>query len=109
MKRILSLALVLALLTALFTGCKKQSAADKAKQNDTAEPAAASAQAVAYKAVSNPLPEPLDTVQAAVFTDSALFLAAMTQSEETTQDVDPDTGKIYGYHNTSPHSTARTL
>lgn len=98
MKRILSLALVLALLTALFTGCKKQSAADKAKQNDTAEPAAASAQAVAYKAVSNPLPEPLDTVQAAVFTDSALFLAAMTQSEETTQDVDPDTGKIYGYH-----------
>lgn len=98
MKRIVSLALVLALLTALFTGCKKQSAADKAKQNDTAEPAAASAQAVAYKAVSNPLPEPLDTVQAAVFTDSALFLAAMTQSEETTQDVDPDTGKIYGYH-----------
>ena len=98
MKRMASLALVLALLTALFTGCKKQSAADKAKQNDTAEPAAASAQAVAYKAVSNPLPEPLDTVQAAVFTDSALFLAAMTQSEETTQDVDPDTGKIYGYH-----------
>ena len=98
MKRILSLALMLALLTALFTGCKKQGAAAEAKQNDAAESTAASAQAVAYKAVSNPLPEPLDTVQAAVFTDSALFLAAMTQSEETTQDVDPDTGEIYGYH-----------
>ncbi len=98
MKRILSLALVLALLTALFTGCKKQSAADKAKQNDTAESTAASTQDIAYKAVSNPLPEPLDTVQAAVFTDSALFLAAMTQSEETTQDVDETTGEIYGYY-----------
>lgn len=98
MKRIVSLALVLALLTALFTGCKKQGTASETKQSDTTEPTAASAQAVAYKAVSNPLPEPLDTVQAAVFTDSALFLAAMTQSEETTQDVDPDTGKIYGYY-----------
>ena len=85
MKRMVSLALVLALLTALFTGCKKQSTAAEAKQNDAAESTAASAQAVAYKAVSNPLPEPLDTVQAAVITDSALFLAAMTQSEETTQ------------------------
>ena len=98
MKRMVSLALVLALLTALFTGCKKQSTAAEAKQNDAAESTAASAQAVAYKAVSNPLPEPLDTVQAAVITDSALFLAAMTQSEETTQDVDETTGKIYGYH-----------
>lgn len=98
MKRIVSLALVLALLTALFTGCKKQSAAAEAKQNDAAESTAASAQEVAYKAVSNPLPEPLDTVQAAVFTESALFLAAMTQSEETTQDVDETTGKIYGYY-----------
>ena len=98
MKRMASLALVLALLTALFTGCKKQSTASESKQSDTTEPTAASAQAVAYKAVSNPLPEPLDTVQAAVITDSALFLAAMTQSEETTQDVDETTGKIYGYH-----------
>ena len=98
MKRIVSLALVLALLTALFTGCKKQGTAGETKQSDTTEPTAASAQAVAYKAVSNPLPEPLDTVQAAVFTDSALFLAAMTQSEETTQDVDETTGKIYGYY-----------
>lgn len=98
MKRMVSLVLVLALLTALFTGCKKQSTASEAKQSDTTEPTAASAQAVAYKAVSNPLPEPLDTVQAAVITDSALFLAAMTQSEETTQDVDETTGEIYGYH-----------
>lgn len=98
MKRIVSLALVLALLTALFTGCKKQGAAAEAKQNDAAESTAASTQDIAYKAVSNPLPEPLDTVQAAVFTDSALFLAAMTQSEETTQDVDETTGKIYGYY-----------
>lgn len=98
MKRIVSLALVLALLTALFTGCKKQSTTSETKQSDTTEPTAASAQAVAYKAVSNPLPKPLDTVQAAVFTDSALFLAAMTQSEETTQDVDETTGKIYGYY-----------
>ncbi len=98
MKRIVSLALVLALLTALFTGCKKQGTASETKQSDTTEPTAASAQAVTYKAVSNPLPEPLDTVQAAVFTDSALFLAAMTQSEETTQDVDETTGEIYGYH-----------
>ena len=98
MKRIVSLALMLALLTALFTGCKKQGTASETKQSDTTEPTAASAQAVAYKAVSNPLPEPLDTVQAAVITDSALFLAAMTQSEETTQDVDETTGKIYGYH-----------
>ena len=88
MKRIVSLALMLALLTALFTGCKKQGTAIETKQSDTTEPTAASAQAVAYKAVSNPLPKPLDTVQAAVITDSALFLAAMTQSEETTQDVD---------------------
>ena len=98
MKRMASLALVLALLTALFTGCKKQSTASESKQSDTTEPTAASAQAVAYKAVSNPLPEPLDTVQAAVITDSALFLAAMTQSEETTQDLDETTGEIYGYH-----------
>ena len=56
MKRIVSLALVLALLTALFTGCKKQGTAGETKQSDTTEPTAASAQEVAYKAVSNPLP-----------------------------------------------------
>mgnify|MGYP000014203798 CR=1 FL=1 len=97
MKRMVSLALVLALLTALFTGCKKQSTTSETKQSDTTEPTAASAQAVAYKAVSNPLPKPLDTVQAAVFTDSALFLA------------DKRPAKFTATTNTSPHSTARTL
>lgn len=38
MKRMASLALVLALLTALFTGCKKQSTASESKQSDTTEP-----------------------------------------------------------------------
>ena len=49
MKRMASLALVLALLTALFTGCKKQSTASESKQSDTTEPTAASAQAVALQ------------------------------------------------------------
>ena len=43
MKRIVSLALMLALLTALFTGCKKQGTAGETKQSDTTEPTAASA------------------------------------------------------------------
>ena len=98
MKRILSFALVLALFTALFTGCKKQSAPSEETQTGAAASAAALAQDTAYQAISNPLPEPLDMVQAAVFTDGALFLSAMAQGEGTEQDVDQTTGEIYAYH-----------
>ena len=91
-----------------FSPAQEAKHSKRVKTSDTTEPTAASAQAVASRRSQSP-PEPLDTVQAAVITDSALFLAAMTQSEETTQDVDETTGKITATTNTSPHSTARIL
>jgi len=98
MKRILALLLTLALMAALFTGCTK----DKTASNEKTQPGGASGQSeteskTAYQANFLKLPEVLDTVQSSVFTDGALFLAAMDPSEETSQEVDEATGAVYGY------------
>ena len=98
MKRFLSLTLVLALISALFSGCAKNNAKTSSPaQSASDSPSDTSSSAVAYQAESHLLPDELDIVQASVFTDGALFLAAMSPSSETTQDVDPETGAIYGF------------
>ena len=98
MKRIFALTLVLALMAALFTGCAK----DKTGSNDKTQPGAASGQTqaetkTAYQASSIQLPEVLDTVQSSIFTEDALFIAAMDPSSKTTQEFDETTGYVYGY------------
>ena len=98
MKRITSLALVLTLMTALFTGCAKNNAkTGAAAQSASDSLSVKTSSAVAYQAESHILPDELASVQASVFTDGALFLSAMSPSSETSQDVDPDTGEVYGF------------
>ena len=98
MKRILALTLIFALTLALFTGCQKnKTAADGKTQPDTASGSLEEKAKTVYQASSLKLPDVLDTVQSSVFTDGALFIAAMNPSEKTTQEVDETTGAVYGY------------
>lgn len=98
MKRIFALTLALALLAALLTGCAKEKpASDEDKQSGGTSGTSEEAPKTAYQAASLKLPDGLDTVQSSVFTDGALFLAAMNPGAETTQEVDEATGAVYGY------------
>lgn len=98
MKRITAMTLILALTLALFTGCSKTgSKPDGNAQPDSTGPASETERKTAYQASSLQLPDGLDTVQSSVFTDGALFLAAMNPSSQTTQEVDETTGAVYGY------------
>ena len=97
MKKILSLTLALTLVVTLFTGCAKNKKTDASSAQTEPEGPSVSAEAAAYQAVFNPLPDTLDTIQASVFTDGALFLAAMNEGTATAQSIDQDTGEVYGY------------
>ena len=99
MKRIIAMTLIFALTLALFTGCSKTgSKPDGSAQPGSTSPAAEAESKKAYQATSLKLPDDLDTVQSSVFTDGALFLAAMNPSSQTTQEVDETTGAVYSYH-----------
>lgn len=98
MKRIIAMTLILALTLALFTGCAKSKTASSDKtQLDAVSNSSEEAPKTAYQASSIKLPDVLDTVQSSVFTDGALFIAAMNPSEKTTQEIDETTGAVYGY------------
>ena len=98
MKRIFALLLALALLAALFAGCaKNKTASNEKSQTGDAAGLSEAGPKTAYQAAFLKLPEVLDTVQSSVFTEDALFIAAMNPSEEATQEVDETTGAVYGY------------
>ena len=98
MKRIIALLLTLALMAALFTGCAKEKTQSNEK-TQTGDAAGSSEEGpkTVYQAAFLKLPEVLETVQSSVFTEGALFLAAMAPGDQTTQDVDEATGAVYGY------------
>ena len=98
MKRFLSLTLALVLIAAIFTGCAKNKTTPNEKaQSDTASDSLEAETKTAYQASFLKLPEALNTVQSSVFTEGALFIAAMNPSEKTTQEIDETTGAVYGY------------
>lgn len=98
MKRIIAMTLILALTLAMFTGCSKTgSQPDGNAQPESTGTASETENKTAYQATSLALPDGLDTVQSSVFTDGALFLAAMNPSDQTTQEIDETTGAVYGY------------
>ena len=98
MKRIIAMTLILALTLAMFTGCSKTgSQPDGNAQPESTGTASETENKTAYQATSLALPDGLDTVRSSVFTDGALFLAAMNPGSQTTQEVDETTGEVYGY------------
>ena len=98
MKRIIAMTLILALTLAMFTGCSKTgSQPDGNAQPESTSTASETENKTAYQATFLKLPDGLDTVQSSVFTDGALFLAAMNPSDQTTQEIDETTGAVYGY------------
>ena len=98
MKKFLSLTLALVLIAAIFTGCvKNKTASNEQTQTDNTSGSSEAETKTAYQASYLKLPEALDTVQSSVFTDDALFIAAMNPSEKTSQEVDETTGAVYGY------------
>ena len=98
MKRIIAMTLILALTLTLFTGCSKTgSKPDGNAQPESTSTASETENKTAYQATFLKLPDGLDTVQSSVFTDGALFLAAMNPSDQTTQEIDETTGAVYGY------------
>lgn len=81
MKRIIAMTLILALTLAMFTGCSKTgSQPDGKPQPDSTGAASETEGKTAYQAAFLKLPDGLDTVQSSVFTDGALFLAAMNRA-----------------------------
>mgnify|MGYP000352199389 FL=1 len=98
MKRIIAMTLILALTLAMFTGCSKTgSQPDGNAQTTAADGISEAKNKTAYQAAFLKLPDGLNTVQSSVFTDGALFLAAMNPSDQTTQEIDETTGAVYGY------------
>ena len=98
MKRIIAMTLILALTLAMFTGCSKTGSQPDGNAQTTAADGTSEAKSkTAYQAAFLKLPDGLNTVQSSVFTDGALFLAAMNPSDQTTQEIDETTGAVYGY------------
>lgn len=99
MKRMLAVFLALAAMCGLFAGCEKKETAvpSSAQAGAEALTEAPSPQEFAWQAGEEALPERVDSLQASVFLENALFLAVMNQSGATQQDVDPETGAVYGY------------